>query len=77
MFSLARMTLLEYTLLALSSLIVIVDPIATVPAFLAMTQHDTPAQRVRMARLASQSARSTRNSPPTRIATARTPRPAG
>lgn len=47
------MTLFEYTLLALSSLIVIVDPIATVPAFLAMTQHDTPAQRVRMARLAS------------------------
>ncbi len=45
------MTLLEYTLLALSSLFVIVDPIATVPAFLAMTPDGTPAQRVRIARL--------------------------
>ena len=42
----------EFTLLAFSSLFVIVDPIATVPAFLAMTPHDTPASRVRMARLA-------------------------
>jgi len=33
-------------------LFVIVDPIATVPAFLAMTPNDTPAQRVRMARIA-------------------------
>ncbi len=46
------MTLVEYTLLAFSSLFVIVDPIATVPAFLAMTPTDTPAQRLRMARLA-------------------------
>ncbi len=46
------MTLVEYTLLALSSLFVIVDPIATVPAFLAMTPTDTPAQRLHMARLA-------------------------
>lgn len=44
--------MIEFTLLAFSSLFVIVDPIATVPAFLAMTPHDTPAQRVRMARLA-------------------------
>ncbi len=44
--------MMEYTLLAFSSLFVIVDPIATVPAFLAMTPHDTPADRVRMARLA-------------------------
>lgn len=44
--------MMEFTLLAFSSLFVIVDPIATVPAFLAMTPHDTPAQRVRMARLA-------------------------
>lgn len=46
------MTLTEFILLALSSLFVIVDPIATVPAFLAMTSNDTPAQRVRMARVA-------------------------
>lgn len=44
--------LLEYTLLAFSSLFVIVDPISTVPAFLAMTHHDTPQQRIQMARLA-------------------------
>lgn len=47
------MTLLEYSLLAISSLFVIVDPIAIVPAYLAMTSGDTPAQRIRMARLAS------------------------
>jgi multiple antibiotic resistance protein len=46
------MTLLEYILLAASSLFVIVDPLATVPAFLAMTPNDTPEQRIRMARLA-------------------------
>src|SRR5881628_2161567 len=47
------MTPLEFTLLAFSSLFVIVDPIAVVPAFLAMTPTETPAQRERMARLAS------------------------
>src|SRR5229473_6728784 len=47
-----RMTLAEYMLLAASSLFVIIDPLATVPAFLAMTPTDTPEQRVRMARLA-------------------------
>lgn len=46
-------TLIEYTLLAFGSLFVIVDPIATVPAFIAMTPRDTPEQRIRMARLAS------------------------
>src|SRR4051812_41334236 len=46
-------TLLEYCLLALTSLFVIVDPIATVPAFLAMTPNDSPVERERMARLAS------------------------
>ena len=46
------MTTVEYTLLAISSLFVIVDPIAVVPSFLAMTSEDTPAQRIRMARLA-------------------------
>jgi len=45
-------TLIGYTLLAASSLFVIVDPIATVPAFLAMTAHDTPGQRIRMALVA-------------------------
>jgi multiple antibiotic resistance protein len=42
----------EYGLLAFSSLFAIVDPIATVPAFLAMTPNDPTAARVRMARLA-------------------------
>lgn len=46
------MSLLEFTLLAFSSLFVIADPIAVVPGFLAMTPQDTPAQRERMARLA-------------------------
>src|SRR5438309_6303037 len=46
------MSLPEYILLASSSLFVIVDPLASVPAFLAMTPTDTPEQRIRMARLA-------------------------
>ena len=46
------MSLLEYILLAASSLFVIVDPIGTVPAFIAMTPHDTPADRSRMAKIA-------------------------
>lgn len=46
------MSLPEYILLALSSLFVIVDPLAAVPAFLAMTPTDSPEARVRMARLA-------------------------
>src|ERR1041384_5071765 len=45
--------LIEYAVLAFGSLFVIVDPIATVPAFLAMTPRDTPEQRIRMARLAA------------------------
>lgn len=44
--------LLEYTLLTFGSLFVIVDPLATVPTFIAMTPRDTPEQRIRMARLA-------------------------
>lgn len=44
--------LLEFAVLAFGSLFVIVDPIATVPAFLAMTPQDTPEQRIKMARLA-------------------------
>lgn len=46
------MTLLEFTLLAFSSLFVIVDPLAMVPVFLAMTPNDSPRARLRMARLA-------------------------
>jgi len=44
--------LFEYILLAASSLFVIVDPLALVPAFLAMTPNDTAEQRIRTARLA-------------------------
>jgi multiple antibiotic resistance protein len=44
--------LLEFTLLAGSSLFVILDPIGLVPIFLAMTPTGTPADRARMARLA-------------------------
>jgi multiple antibiotic resistance protein len=44
--------LLEFILLAASSLFVIVDPLATVPAFLAMTPNDTAEQRIRTARQA-------------------------
>jgi len=46
------MTLGEYSLLAVSSLFVILDPIAVVPAFIAMTPQDPPADKLRMARLA-------------------------
>src|SRR5438105_11144546 len=46
------MSLAEYSFLAASSLFVIVDPVATAPAFLAMTVDNTPAQRFQMARLA-------------------------
>jgi multiple antibiotic resistance protein len=45
-------SLTAYILLTASSLFVIVDPLATVPAFLAMTPNDTPEARIRMARLA-------------------------
>ena len=46
------MSLSEYILLAASSLFVIVDPLAAVPAFLAMTPNDTPEQRLRTAKVA-------------------------
>jgi multiple antibiotic resistance protein len=46
------MSLTEYILLASSSLFVIIDPLATIPAFIAMTPNDTPEQRIRTARLA-------------------------
>ena len=46
------MTPTEYGVLAFSSLFIIVDPIATVPAYLAMTARYTLEQRLRMARVA-------------------------
>jgi multiple antibiotic resistance protein len=46
------MKLSEYSLLALCSLFVILDPIAVVPAFIAMTPQDSAAVKLRMARLA-------------------------
>ena len=46
------MSLSAFVLLATSSLFVIIDPLATVPAFLAMTPTDSPESRIRMARLA-------------------------
>lgn len=45
-------SLLAFTFMAFSSLFVIVDPVASIPAFLAMTPRDTPEQRIKMARLA-------------------------
>lgn len=46
------MSLLAFTIMAFSSMFVIVDPIASIPAFLAMTARDTQEQRINMARLA-------------------------
>jgi multiple antibiotic resistance protein len=47
------MSLLRFTFLATSSLFVIVDPLAAIPAFLAMTPNNTREDRIRMARLAA------------------------
>ncbi len=47
------MSLFDFTVLSAGSLFVIVDPVAAIPAFLAMTEHNTPDQRIRMARLAA------------------------
>ena len=46
------MSLLEYILFAGGSLFFIMDPIALIPVFLAITPQDTPEQRTKMARLA-------------------------
>jgi len=46
------MTFSEYSLLAVTSIFVILDPIAVVPAFIAMTPNDSPPAKLRMARLA-------------------------
>src|SRR5581483_3118140 len=51
-FVILSVSLTEYILLAMSSLFVIVDPLATAPAFLAMTPNDSSDQRLRTARLA-------------------------
>jgi multiple antibiotic resistance protein len=44
---------LEFALLTATSLFAIVDPLASVPTFLAMTPNDTPQQRMKMAKPAS------------------------
>jgi len=46
------MNLFEYGLLAASSIFVIVDPLAVIPAFITMTADDTPAERKRTAKVA-------------------------
>jgi multiple antibiotic resistance protein len=46
------MGLLEYTLLAFTSLFVVIDPLATAPVFIAMTHGDDATTRTRTARLA-------------------------
>jgi multiple antibiotic resistance protein len=46
------MNLLEYILFAFSSLFIIVDPLAAIPAFISMTPSDTAVERQRMAALA-------------------------
>ena len=46
------MSLAAYIFLAVSSLFVIVDPLAAVPTFIAMTPNDSPAERTRMAKIA-------------------------
>jgi multiple antibiotic resistance protein len=43
----------DFAVLSFTSLFVIVDPVGLIPAFLAMTQKNTPSERVRMAQLAS------------------------
>ena len=47
------MSLYDYAVLSFSSIFVIVDPIALVPSFLAMTADDTVAKRARIAGLAA------------------------
>ena len=44
---------LEFSLVTVSSVFFIVDPLATIPAFVVMTENDTPAKRARMARQAA------------------------
>jgi multiple antibiotic resistance protein len=46
------MSLPEYIFLAFSTVFIIVDPLAAIPAFISMTPNDTPHDRKRMAGLA-------------------------
>lgn len=46
------MASIEFMILAPVSLFLIINPFSTVPLFLAITPHDTPAERVRRARFA-------------------------
>lgn len=46
------MNLEEYSFLAITSIFVTLDPIAIVPAFIAMTPNNSPPDKLRMARLA-------------------------
>lgn len=45
--------ILEFTLISVSSIFFIVDPFATIPAFVVMTEDDSAAKRLRMARQAA------------------------
>jgi multiple antibiotic resistance protein len=44
---------LSFSLLALSAIFFVVDPMGVIPVFMAMTSHDSPEKRERMARRAS------------------------
>ncbi len=46
-------SILEFSLVSLSSIFFIVDPFAAIPAFLVMTERDEPLKRVRMAKQAA------------------------
>ncbi|HWQ54491.1 MAG TPA: MarC family protein [Bryobacteraceae bacterium] len=45
--------ILEFSLMTVSSVFFIVDPFATIPAFVVMTEHDSAIKRARMARQAA------------------------
>jgi multiple antibiotic resistance protein len=46
-------TILEFSLVTVSSVFIIVDPFSTIPAFVVMTEHDSAQKRLRMARQAA------------------------
>ncbi len=45
--------ILEFSLMTVSSVFFIVDPLSTIPAFVVMTEHDSPDKRSRMAKQAA------------------------
>lgn len=47
------MNLFDFAILSFSSIFVIVDPFGLIPTFLAMTERDSTAQRIRMSMIAS------------------------